>query len=1067
MDIRILYGTSRRENTRACIHEMNACLSENPGGFVIMMVPEQFSALYEDKLIAESTEKGLFHTQVLTFKRLTHMIFNQTLTLRDNPVDNAGKSMMIHELISGMDELVVFKKSKAFPGFSSEVSKLIREFKRYGVKPKALAEISAASSDPLFSRKMAEISGIFSAYNEKIGEQGFCDADDDLFVLAEIIGGTRFFDDASVWFDAFDGFTPQEMAVITRIAEKARQTTFSLCMEKPGVLDPSDVFYPVAKTGEELKEKCKGPVRVQHVPGKDPCSDEIRFLRENVYTYHKATYGEKSGDIQVFKAFDIYEEAKQCAAGIDWMVREQDLRYKDICVVASSYEEYRYHLETQFRKYNIPYFMDERRPITRHPLIAYLLSLLDVCIDQFAYEPVFAVLKSPYSRMDPEDVFHLENYVLKWGIRGIGTWTSPWTYKDDDSPEQEALLEKANGLRKAFTDSVIPFFERIKNGVTARDFFTAFHAFLLSDGVYEKLLERVRAAGDEADRQEQKQSWNILMKVFDQVHTVSPGKKTTQKFKDMLLIAFSEYSIGVTPPAVDRVPVGSIGRTRAMDAKILFILGASEPFPSEGLIGEGILTDKDRGILEKHNISVAEDSKAHAMTSQLHVTNALSIPTDKLFISYASSASDEKTGKPSHFVQRVKSLFPGSKEMTRDDFPDHYYYTSPLSGLEAICAERQLGKWYEEHGGFHVPPVESEERESGLGTYGAKLLYGDTLHTSVSKLEKYGQCPFSYYAQYGLDLMEREIFGLKATHMGEILHQLVQELSQEIKDYGAVTYEDCISAGSRLYEAIYQLSHTLQRNKRLAYMGKRLLKRAAYAFYATVEQIRGGAFQPALFEEKLPLLAVTSASGKSIVLGGRVDRVDIAKGENEYFRVIDYKSTVSPLRLYRVQEGLDLQLPVYLYAMAKAGLAKPAGMYHFQLDKPLVRVTSVKNRFEYDDERLKMMRLSGYTLNDPEVLSMTDREEKGGIIQERKLLDQDVLEKVFAHVEHTIQNTCEDIFNGVNRAKPSFDAHPACLHCPYKGVCGFNEEKPGCQYRYIHPKKDDELTWNTGRTRNT
>ncbi len=34
-------------------------------------------------------------------------------------------------------------------------------------------------------------------------------------------------------------------------------------------------------------------------------------------------------------------------------------------------------------------------------------------------------------------------------------------------------------------------------------------------------------------------------------------------------------------------------------------------------------------------------------------------------------------------------------------------------------------------------------------------LYGNTLNTSVSRLEKYRSCPFSYYLQYGLKLKRK------------------------------------------------------------------------------------------------------------------------------------------------------------------------------------------------------------------------------------------------------------------------------------------------------------------------
>ena len=39
----------------------------------------------------------------------------------------------------------------------------------------------------------------------------------------------------------------------------------------------------------------------------------------------------------------------------------------------------------------------------------------------------------------------------------------------------------------------------------------------------------------------------------------------------------------------------------------------------------------------------------------------------------------------------------------------------------------------------------------------SKKLYGDVMNTSVSRLEKYVSCPYSFYLKYGLKAREREI----------------------------------------------------------------------------------------------------------------------------------------------------------------------------------------------------------------------------------------------------------------------------------------------------------------------
>ena len=52
-------------------------------------------------------------------------------------------------------------------------------------------------------------------------------------------------------------------------------------------------------------------------------------------------------------------------------------------------------------------------------------------------------------------------------------------------------------------------------------------------------------------------------------------------------------------------------------------------------------------------------------------------------------------------------------------------------------------------------------------------LYGNTLVTSISKLERYRSCPFSYYLQYGLRLKEKEELKAKVEEMDKLIEDLM------------------------------------------------------------------------------------------------------------------------------------------------------------------------------------------------------------------------------------------------------------------------------------------------------
>ena len=60
-------------------------------------------------------------------------------------------------------------------------------------------------------------------------------------------------------------------------------------------------------------------------------------------------------------------------------------------------------------------------------------------------------------------------------------------------------------------------------------------------------------------------------------------------------------------------------------------------------------------------------------------------------------------------------------------------------------------------------------------------LYGETMISSVSRVEKYYSCPFAHYAAYGLKLEERAEYQLEAPQMGDLFHAALKWIADETK----------------------------------------------------------------------------------------------------------------------------------------------------------------------------------------------------------------------------------------------------------------------------------------------
>ena len=119
-------------------------------------------------------------------------------------------------------------------------------------------------------------------------------------------------------------------------------------------------------------------------------------------------------------------------------MREEGCRFRDIAVAAPDFEEYAPAIEHIFARYGVPVFFSRRTDILKKPVPALILSALAVRTENYTYEAVFRYLKTGLTGIPAEDCSLLENYVLKWDIRGA-SWARGGL---DDAP---ARLQSALG----------------------------------------------------------------------------------------------------------------------------------------------------------------------------------------------------------------------------------------------------------------------------------------------------------------------------------------------------------------------------------------------------------------------------------------------------------------------------------------------------------------------------------------------------------------------------------------------------------------------------------------------
>ncbi len=89
-------------------------------------------------------------------------------------------------------------------------------------------------------------------------------------------------------------------------------------------------------------------------------------------------------------------------------------------------------------------------------------------------------------------------------------------------------------------------------------------------------------------------------------------------------------------------------------------------------------------------------------------------------------------------------------------------------------------------------------------------MYGGTLKTSVSRLESYRKCPFSFHLTYGLKLKEKEELKIEAIDTGSFMHEVIDTFFKEISDQNLnlkeITDEEILKIVNKIISELLETS---------------------------------------------------------------------------------------------------------------------------------------------------------------------------------------------------------------------------------------------------------------------
>lgn len=1108
MSFRIIYGRAGTGKSEYCYREIAQKIKKE--NKILIITPEQFSFTAEKKLMDAIDTQAVFNAEVVTLSRMAYRVISEIGGKNETNLSKCGKAMLIYSILSNN------KKELKFLGKTDEnvdmLDTAITEFKKHGISVEQLKQEIESQEDIYLKNKLQDLNVVYSGFEEQLAGK-YIDETDLLTILAENIDKTDMFKDAVIYIDEFAGFTSQEYHIIEKLIQMAKQVTITICTDGlHEIKNPdTDIFYSNEVTVTKLLEVAQNcDVKIEEIQLEETYrfkNSELKHLEKNLYENKPQKYNSQIKNIQLFLAKNQYSEIEEVARNVLKLVRDEGYRYRDISIITKNIATYSSLARAIFGKYDIPIFIDENRDLNQNVVIQYILAILEIFIKNWSYEAVFNYIKTGFSNIEEDDIFKLEKYCLKWGIKQ-NKWKKEFTYGNYEEKDK-ADIERLEQIRKDLVTPLMNLKYKIDENKTVEGISKSIYEFLVEQQIYEKVqikIQELNEIGQIDLANEYESSVQAIIEILDEIVLVFKDDKITiDKYNQILKIGFKNSSLTKIPGTQDQVIMGDVDRSRSHKVKAIFIIGLNDgEFPSVRK-DEGFLNDADREVLKQNGIELAKGTIDKLYEDSFNIYKAFTTAEEKLYLLYSSSDMQGKALRPSMLINKIKKIYPMLQEQSdvierrSEILNKKTTYEELIVNLSKLKEQDSIEKlWYYIYDYYQKNSEWNEKLKQSLkgleytnipdkiDQNNIDRLYGNTLVTSISKLERYRSCPFSYYLQYGLKIKPQEVLKIQTLNTGTFIHEVIDEFFGTVKEVGIKLEEITEEQLSEIINKI--IDSKLGQNKNYIFTStakyralvirlKKIIKKALKYIIGTIVQSRFEVLGTEVeFGEKgkYKPIRLTLEDGKRIEIIGKIDRIDTAQGEDgKYLRIIDYKSSAKNIDLNEVYAGLQIQLLTYLDAACKEEDLMPAGVLYFSMLEQMIKSDKRLEQEEIEEKIRANFKMKGLILADVKVVKLHDKNlqngnsalvpayiGKDGELSEKKT--SGVTAKQFKDLQKymytIIKQISKEILGGNIDLKPYYkDKKTPCKYCDYKSICSFN--MGGCEnsYNYIDKKSKEEI----------
>ena len=321
----------------------------------------------------------------------------------------------------------------------------------------------------------------------------------------------------------------------------------------------------------------------------------------------------------------------------------------------------------------------------------------------------------------------------------------------------------------------------------------------------------------------------------------------------------------------------------------------------------------------------------------------------------------------------------------------------------------------------------------------------DKLVLAYTSFDNYNRCKFKYYLNNILKInVIRDDFSII---IGNVCHYVLSQMDNE--DFDTRRYFD------------EYLSNERDFTSRELFFLDNIKEEMVFIIDTIKKQLGYTSFDKKMYEEKV---YVNKDKNIKVTFMGIIDKV-LYKEEDDitYLAVIDYKTGNTNIKLDNMEYGIGMQLPIYLYLTSNMKF-KNIEVVGFYLQKLLS--TNLDNTKDYITARENNLKLEGYSINNPSILSKFDKTyndskliksmktSKNGFYSYSKVLDKEEIDNIITSTDEMIDKVIDNILEADFSINPKVidGENVSCKFCEYRDIC-FRREN---DIVYINKSKEEK-----------